>query len=80
MAKLLRSWPQAVVDPTSPQCLTFFLQAAGGASLPGGLPPLYATLKRGFSGRTMAGAIVKLRAGERVRVMLTHATARLASR
>jgi hypothetical protein len=32
------------------------------------LPPLFATLKRDFSGRTFAGAVVKLRAGERVRL------------
>jgi len=68
MQKQLRNWRQAMDDPASPDCLRFFLQGASKASIPGGLPPLFATLKLGLSGRTVAGAVVKLRAGERVRV------------
>ena len=55
-------------DPASPECLRFFLQAAGKPSLPGGLPRLYATLKADLPGRTFTGALAKLRKGERVRV------------
>ena len=53
-------------DPASPECLRFFLQAAGKPNLPGGLPSLYATLKRDFSGRLLAP--VALKKGQRVRV------------
>jgi hypothetical protein len=68
MQKQMRNWRKAMDDPASPDCLRFFLQGASKASIPGGLPPLFATLKLGLSGRTVAGAVVKLRASERVRV------------
>ena len=53
-------------DPKSPECMRFFLTVASGPSLPEGRPPLFATLKRDFSGRLAAP--VGLRRGERVRV------------
>ena len=68
MAKQLRKWRQAMVDPASPEPLRFFLQSASKPSLPGGLPSLFATLKHDFSGRTFEGALAKLRTSERVRV------------
>jgi hypothetical protein len=55
-------------DLAAPECLRFFLQADSKPNLPGGLPPLFATLKRDFSGRTFQGVLVAMRAGERVRV------------
>ena len=67
MATQLRNWHQALDDPTSPECLRFFLKVASGPSLPGGRPPLFATLKQDMSGRLTAP--VKLRKGERVRVV-----------
>jgi hypothetical protein len=53
-------------DPSAPECLRFFLRVARSQSLPGGLPPLFATLKRDFSGRLLAP--VALKKGQRVRV------------
>jgi len=54
-------------DPKSPDCLRFFLKVASGPSLPGGRPPLFATLKQDMSGR-VAGPVM-LRQGQRVRVV-----------
>jgi hypothetical protein len=68
MPAQLRHCDRVMEDRSAPECLRFFLQAASKPNLPGGLPPLFATLKRDFSGRTFAGAVVKLRAGERVRL------------
>lgn len=67
MTTQLRNWRDVMDDRKAPQCLRFFLQAASKPSLPGGLPPLYATLKREFAGRLLSGPIM-LRFGDRVRV------------
>ncbi len=66
MSGQLRHCDRVMDDPTTPECLQFFLRVARGQSLPGGLPPLFATLKRDFSGRLLAP--VALKKGERVRV------------
>ena len=66
MPAQLRHCDQVTDDPSAPECLRFFLRIARGRSLPGGLPPLFATLKRDFSGRLLAP--VALKKGERVRV------------
>ena len=68
MAKQRRSWRQAMDDPASPESLRFFLKVASGPSLPGGLPPLFATTKVDLAGRTLSAALV-VRKGERVRVV-----------
>lgn len=57
-------------DPKTPMSVRVFLEAALANSLPiGGLPPLFATLKQDFPGRGAGGTIVKMKAGERVRVV-----------
>jgi len=66
MPAQLRHCDQVMDDPSAPECLRFFLRVARGQSLPGGLPPLFATLKRDFSGRLLAP--VALKKGQRVRV------------
>ena len=66
MTGQLRHCDQVRDDPSTPECLRFFLRVARGQSPPGGLPPLFATLKRDFSGRLLAP--VTLKKGQRVRV------------
>ena len=66
MTRQLRHCDQVIDDPSAPECLRFFLRVARGQSLPGGLPALFATLKRDFSGRLLAP--VALKKGQRVRV------------
>ena len=66
MSRQLRHCEQVMDDPSAPECLRFFLRVARGQSLPGGLPTLFATLKREFSGRLLAP--VTLKKGQRVRV------------
>ena len=65
MTRQLRHCDRVMEDPSAPECLRFFLRAARGPHL-GALPPLFATLKRDFSGRLLAP--VALKKGERVRV------------
>jgi len=58
-----------LADPKTPMSLRTFLEAALAEPKPIGLlPELYATTKRGFSGRGMDGILVKLITGDRVRV------------
>lgn len=58
-----------LTDPKTAPSLRAFLEAALAAQLPaGGQLPLFATLKLDFSGRDFGGAIIKMKAGERVRV------------
>jgi len=56
-----------LADPKTPSSLRTFLEVAL-AEPAGLLPELYATTKREFSGRGVDGIIVKLSAGDRVRV------------
>jgi hypothetical protein len=65
MPAQLRHCDRVMEDPSAPECLRFFLRAARAPHL-GALPPLFATLKRDFSGRLAAP--VAPRKGERVRV------------
>jgi hypothetical protein len=61
---------QYLADPKTPASVRAFLEAALADPPPaGGPPPLFATLKRDFSGRGAGGEIVKMKAGERVRVV-----------
>src|ERR1700759_4802028 len=56
-------------DPTTTMSVRAFLEAAlAEAPSPCGLPPLFATLKHDFSGRGDGGVVVKMKAGDRVRV------------
>jgi|tagenome__1003787_1003787.scaffolds.fasta_scaffold20203135_3 hypothetical protein len=58
-----------LANPGIPVSLRAFLEAALANPKPAGpLPELYARTKRDFSGRSMDGTLVKLNAGERVRV------------
>ena len=66
MPAQLRHCEQVMDDPSAPECLRFFLRIARGPKPSGGLPPLFATLKRDFSGRLLAP--VALKKGQRVRV------------
>jgi hypothetical protein len=65
MPTQLRHCNRVMDDPSAPECLRFFLRAARGPHL-GALPPLFATLKRDFSGRLLAP--VPLKKGQRVRI------------
>ena len=65
MSRQMRHCDQVMNDPSAPECLRFFLRHAR-APHRGALPPLFATLKRYFSGRLLAP--VALKKGERVRV------------
>jgi hypothetical protein len=67
MPAQMRHCVRVMDDPSAPECLRFFLRAARGPHL-GSLPPLFATLKHDFSGRTFGGLVVRMRAGERARV------------
>ena len=55
-----------VDDPKASQHVKAFLAAAETGA---GLPPLYATLKRDFSGRSKDGAVKSVLKGQRVRVV-----------
>ena len=56
-------------DPKLAASARAFLEAAFADPPPvGGLPPLFGTLKHDFPGRGAGGEIVKMKAGERVRV------------
>lgn len=58
-----------VDDPHTPASVRAFLEAAFADAPPaGGLPPLFGTLKHDMPGRGAGGEIVKMKAGERVRV------------
>lgn len=59
-----------LTDPKTPPSVRAFLEAALADPPPiSGLPPLFATTKRDFPGRGAGGEIVKLKAGDRVRVV-----------
>jgi hypothetical protein len=57
-----------LADPKTPISVRAFLQAALAERRPTELPQLFATTTRAFSGRDASGAVVKLKAGDRVRV------------
>jgi hypothetical protein len=60
-------------DPSAPASLRALLKAARGPSQSawlGGLPPLFATLKRDFAARDGDGVIPLLRVGQRARVVM----------
>jgi hypothetical protein len=58
-----------LTDPKTPASLRTFLEAAlAETKAIVLLPELYATTKRDFSGRSMDGVLIKLSAGDRVRV------------
>jgi hypothetical protein len=59
-----------LADPKTPASVRAFLDAAFADPPPAsGLPPLFGTLKRDFSGRGAGGEVIKMKAGERARVV-----------